>query len=94
MPLLVINERLSGDLVLLSKLPGKEYVAEFCRQALEALGAGQKKAALKQAGAQLGLDVETVSSSIMALSLLFVEAVKVRPRSALLGILLFEGLTF
>jgi hypothetical protein len=78
MPLLVINERLSGDLVLLSKLPGKEYVAEFCRQALEALGAGQKKAALKQAGAQLGLDLETVSSSIMALSLLFVEAVKVR----------------
>jgi hypothetical protein len=78
MPLLVINERLSGDLALLAKLPSREYVASFCAQSLEALGVGAKKAALKSAAAALGVELEALSGSIMALSLLFVEAAKVR----------------
>jgi hypothetical protein len=78
MPLLVINERVSSDLAALSRLPSKEYVSEFCRQALEALGAGAKRAALKQAAQLLSLDLDTVSGAVMALSLLFVEAAKVR----------------
>lgn len=83
MPLLVINERVSSDLAALSRLPSKEYVSEFCRQALEALGAGAKRAALKQAAQLLSLDLDTVSGAVMALSLLFVEAAKVRSGAAL-----------
>ena len=84
MPLLVINERLSGDLALLAKLPSRDYVASFCAQSLEALGVGTKKAALKAAAAALGVELEALSGAIMALSLLFVEAAKVR-RPALRG---------
>ncbi len=78
MPLLVLNERVSADLAALARLPSREYVAEFCRQALEALGVGAKRASLKQAATLLSLDLEIVSGAIMALSLLLLEAVKVR----------------
>ena len=82
MPLLVIPERLSSDLATLSRLPSPDYVSEFCRQALEALGVGAKKASLKQAATLLSLELDLVSGSIMALSLLFVEAAKVCPSSS------------
>jgi hypothetical protein len=78
MPLLVINERVGSDLAALARLPSKEYVGEFCRQALESLGSGAKKANLRQAAQLLSLELDVVSGAIMALSLLFVEAAKVR----------------
>ena len=74
-----LSERLAGDLAFLAQLPSKAHVAEFCRQALEALGAGVKRAVLKQAAAALSVDPDVVSGCIMGLSLLFLEAAKVRP---------------
>ena len=77
MPLLTLNERLSQDLLLLSKLPSREYVSEFCKQALESLGVGSRKSTLKNAADALSLDLDTVSGAIMALSFLFIESAKV-----------------
>ncbi len=80
MVLLVINERVGADLAALARLPSREHVGEFCRQALEALGSGAKRAPLRQAAQLLSLELDLVSGAIMALSLLFVEAAKVRAR--------------
>ncbi len=77
MPLITLGERLTQDLGMLSKLPSREYVSEFCKQALEALGVGSKKATLKNAADALSMDLDTVSGAIMALSFLFIEAAKV-----------------
>jgi hypothetical protein len=75
---LALNERASGDLAFLSTLPSRAHVAEFCRQAVGALGSGLQKAVVRQAAAALSADSDAVSGCIMALSLVFLESAKVR----------------
>lgn len=83
MPFILIPERAAADLVFLSSLPSGEHVSEFCRVALEALACGMKKSTFKHAASALGVELEVVTGAIMALSLIFIEAAKVRPSRGL-----------
>ena len=78
MPYLSLPEQASTDLIFLASLPSSEHVVEFCRVALESLSSGMKKSTFKHAASALGVDVDIVTSAIMALALIFVEAARVR----------------
>ena len=81
MPLLPLPERASQDLLFLATLPSAAHVVEFCRQALDALATGSKKATLRHAATALGVELNAVAGAVMALALVFVEAAKVRRRA-------------